>query len=141
MVKTLIRRLVLVTTTPSLVYMRPPFFNQATSRVFVISIPSLVIRRPTPHLGSGAVVQYNSKGISPLFTVQVAETISFILIISEPKSKDYLRDISGVGLPPATHLKNTLGPGSIVSSGNVWRITGGSKRPPNFNSALASADS
>uniref|UniRef100_A0A1A9V528 Uncharacterized protein n=1 Tax=Glossina austeni TaxID=7395 RepID=A0A1A9V528_GLOAU len=105
--------------------------------VFVISIPSLVIRRPTPHLGSGAVVQYNSKGISPLLTVQVAETISFILIISEPKSKD----ISGVGLPPATHLKNTLGPGSIVSSGNVWRITGGSKRPPNFNSALASADS
>jgi len=55
--------------------------------VFVIRMPSLDIRRPTPVVGSGAVVQYSSRGVSPLFTVHVAETMSFMLMVSSPKSK------------------------------------------------------
>lgn len=34
--------------------------------------------------------------------------------------------ISGVGLPVAAHLRNTDGPGCIVSSGNECLICGGS---------------
>uniref|UniRef100_A0A1B0B1Z8 Uncharacterized protein n=1 Tax=Glossina palpalis gambiensis TaxID=67801 RepID=A0A1B0B1Z8_9MUSC len=72
-----------VTTMPSLVNKRPPFFVQCISigLLRITTKPSFVYSRPP------FFVQYISIGKSPLLTVQEAETISNSLILSSPKSK------------------------------------------------------
>uniref|UniRef100_A0A2M4DL41 Putative secreted protein n=1 Tax=Anopheles darlingi TaxID=43151 RepID=A0A2M4DL41_ANODA len=71
---------------------------------------------------------------SPLTVTYWPTWYRSLFVIFLPSSSQL---ISGVGFPPATHFRNTDGPGWRVSSGNASRMIGGSNRPPSFSSALA----